>query len=813
MRRLVVAAPKIGANVVDMSIQERKPVTGKRAVQAIVMASLMTATALYGSDANARRLTPERPSVEVRLEALRALRRSVQASRNVPATPFAVQQSPYVQPPRQPVTPPPASPYQIKPPVVAARPPVVQQQAPSPAPRYTPPQPSTPKQTTPPPPRTMVKAPPAPAPQPPKPIPTPKTVEKPAPVAPPPPVPTAVPQTPPDFAIAPIPNETLEIIEERSDEAPAELELTLDDLMQAPSEGQPEPVLPPVTEQKVASPPLTLGDLPELPNNQQTDASLEKAMKEYEAAEKELEAAVKELGDLPEPNLDDLTFEPFDTPEAPAPVPTADIEPPSPPEPPVADTPAAPAQTKEKKGFLSSLFGDDEEAKSPPPPAPHQPPITPETEEVTTKANIPSGDPVLPPPPMDAKVDEALEAPLAALPELPESPIDDTTEAIEAVTEEATETADDIDSEEFLASLPSAPEDFPSLDLEELPTPENATLPDAPELDNMPATQLPISEETAILEPLPSEDSPPTSEDTEALLPEPSIAEPSIQKEDTAASPKPTDKKEEKGGFLPNLSSAFSSFLGSDDQKESEPVAVPPSPTPETQTETDVPTPSVQQDTPDSGLPSLPQFDSAAPASPNASNNLPPLPDFGDNAANPSPKQETALASLPPLPFGQQENDVPTLPELPAAPDDDVAPPPLPEATVSETPLPSPESVEEASLPKPAEDIVIGPDADDATLTVVFSQSETEVPLAYQQPLINLSKELIANPQTNIKVIAYASGTEDQKSISKRISLARALAVRAFLIDLGVDNVRISVQALGNKTDSGESERADIFLM
>ncbi len=115
------------------------------------------------------------------------------------------------------------------------------------------------------------------------------------------------------------------------------------------------------------------------------------------------------------------------------------------------------------------------------------------------------------------------------------------------------------------------------------------------------------------------------------------------------------------------------------------------------------------------------------------------------------------------------------------------------------------------SLP-PLEELQVGVASKDVSLSVLFSQSETEVPLAYQQPLINLSKELIANAESTIKVVAYASASEDQRSIARRISLARALAVRAFLIDLGVDNVRISVQALGNEIIEGPSERADVIV-
>jgi outer membrane protein OmpA-like peptidoglycan-associated protein len=38
---------------------------------------------------------------------------------------------------------------------------------------------------------------------------------------------------------------------------------------------------------------------------------------------------------------------------------------------------------------------------------------------------------------------------------------------------------------------------------------------------------------------------------------------------------------------------------------------------------------------------------------------------------------------------------------------------------------------------------------------------------------------------------------------ARRVSLARAVAVRAYLVDKGVQGVRIIVRALGNQTDKG----------
>jgi outer membrane protein OmpA-like peptidoglycan-associated protein len=51
------------------------------------------------------------------------------------------------------------------------------------------------------------------------------------------------------------------------------------------------------------------------------------------------------------------------------------------------------------------------------------------------------------------------------------------------------------------------------------------------------------------------------------------------------------------------------------------------------------------------------------------------------------------------------------------------------------------------------------------------------------------------------------------KSITaRRVSLSRALAIRAYLIDQGIPSLRINVQAEGDKNPGGESDRVDMFV-
>ncbi len=61
-----------------------------------------------------------------------------------------------------------------------------------------------------------------------------------------------------------------------------------------------------------------------------------------------------------------------------------------------------------------------------------------------------------------------------------------------------------------------------------------------------------------------------------------------------------------------------------------------------------------------------------------------------------------------------------------------------------------------------------------------------------------------------INVLAYAAGSADDPSTPRRLSLARALAARAVLINEGVASTRIYVRALGSAGGDGPADRVDL---
>ena len=63
-----------------------------------------------------------------------------------------------------------------------------------------------------------------------------------------------------------------------------------------------------------------------------------------------------------------------------------------------------------------------------------------------------------------------------------------------------------------------------------------------------------------------------------------------------------------------------------------------------------------------------------------------------------------------------------------------------------------------------------------------------------------------------IQLEAFGGTPGDKSSDARRLSLKRALAVRALLIESGVPAERIDVRALGGTTDGGTPDRVDVFV-
>jgi outer membrane protein OmpA-like peptidoglycan-associated protein len=180
-----------------------------------------------------------------------------------------------------------------------------------------------------------------------------------------------------------------------------------------------------------------------------------------------------------------------------------------------------------------------------------------------------------------------------------------------------------------------------------------------------------------------------------------------------------------------------------------------------------------------SKLPALPKFPVDGPAS--AAAKLPALPEAGVKVASVEAKPTQAMPPLPSVKAGDAK--APELPPLPAA-----------KPTVV------------AALPAP--DAKSAGDAAKASQSLTYPKGKSELSADAKSEINALAQKVKAS-QGSVRIVAYASGTAEESSVARRTSNARALQIRAFLIEKGVNAESINVQAFGNKVPE---DRADIFV-
>jgi outer membrane protein OmpA-like peptidoglycan-associated protein len=125
----------------------------------------------------------------------------------------------------------------------------------------------------------------------------------------------------------------------------------------------------------------------------------------------------------------------------------------------------------------------------------------------------------------------------------------------------------------------------------------------------------------------------------------------------------------------------------------------------------------------------------------------------------------------------------------------------MPAATASSTPAAAPQV---ASLP---------PAATAGASRLAFDAGSATLSDSARQTLDALAAQLSGNEQ-RLKVVAYAAGQSNNVSQARRLSLSRALAVRAYLIDKGIRSTRMDVQAMGApENGNGPADRVDLSLI
>jgi outer membrane protein OmpA-like peptidoglycan-associated protein len=163
------------------------------------------------------------------------------------------------------------------------------------------------------------------------------------------------------------------------------------------------------------------------------------------------------------------------------------------------------------------------------------------------------------------------------------------------------------------------------------------------------------------------------------------------------------------------------------------------------------------------------------------------LPPISSPATTPS--AATPPAAQPVLP-----QSVPNVAAIPP-----VAPP------TETTAAPPPPSVV-ADAPTKAEPVSQG-------LRLLFGAGSSDLSPDSAASLKALAGSASQTDTTSFNVAAYAPANRDDPSTARRLSLARAMAVRSALIGGGVASARIYVRALGDAAGAGSADRVDVSVL
>lgn len=180
----------------------------------------------------------------------------------------------------------------------------------------------------------------------------------------------------------------------------------------------------------------------------------------------------------------------------------------------------------------------------------------------------------------------------------------------------------------------------------------------------------------------------------------------------------------------------------------------------------------------------------------------------------PAPARAVVAVPTPPAPLPPSPASAAATPAVPAPPTATL--PAAPPAVAAIAPVPAPPT--QATAPQPPPPPVVASAATAATkvpagLQLTFASGASDLSPASADAIKRLVQSIPSSSDTTYNVLAYAAGVANDPSQPRRLSLARALAVRGALIADGVSSARIYVRALGAQGGSGPADRADIEVL
>jgi outer membrane protein OmpA-like peptidoglycan-associated protein len=220
----------------------------------------------------------------------------------------------------------------------------------------------------------------------------------------------------------------------------------------------------------------------------------------------------------------------------------------------------------------------------------------------------------------------------------------------------------------------------------------------------------------------------------------------------------------------------------------------------------------------------------APPAAPNETANAPATASTIEQTALPPVAAASAAPKEAVVAAAPTGTNATASPEPPAAPKTETAVPPTPPDTAQASAQVAPEPTAKAKNPTKTEAPVEPPKetqlaarseaeasnpvgGTDQLVRILFPTDDAALPASSNDLLADLAARLSRDAALRLQVQAYAAGTTETASRAKRLSLNRALAVRAALVDRGVRSTRIDVRANGAKPEGGPADRVDVVIV
>ncbi|MCF8481590.1 MAG: OmpA family protein [Rhodospirillum sp.] len=175
--------------------------------------------------------------------------------------------------------------------------------------------------------------------------------------------------------------------------------------------------------------------------------------------------------------------------------------------------------------------------------------------------------------------------------------------------------------------------------------------------------------------------------------------------------------------------------------------------------------------------------------------------------AKPQIAPSTAKSAPPPAPAQS--------PRKPEASPGITPPPETPALTPPPAPPVAKASPEATPAPKAETQVATRTTPDiqtDGTVTLSFTAGAPDLPAGSENALNRVAEILSKDSGRRVRILSYANADGGNANQAKRLSLTRALNVRAYLMDQGVRSPNIEVRAMGDQGAGSNPDRVDVSM-